>query len=353
MMHKQNLKGFTLVEVLVAMAILGVISIYLTEMMTRQSKAYQVVDQVTEAQQNLRAIAELLERDLRSTATMVPESAALCGLDQVTGSDYLFVTDYEALDFSNVYLYDLGQDIQSGFDGLGNDTLDLNSGPGSQLHAADDDLFYDLNGDGNPDSDFRQSGGANGIQGGVIVVDAANPDRGAACGIITNVNIGAETLTVDFSLQGNAGAGGNPTTALAPVLPGMNVERLIAVPAHWYTVDANGRLLRDNQVLASSVSDLQFSAYYDLNDDGIVDAGEIPGTINDPVYNSSLWDNTELNEIRVNIVVATRANDRDFQMSGQGEFIETENRQLVPGTDGLRRRVHTAAVRPRNVGGRL
>jgi prepilin-type N-terminal cleavage/methylation domain-containing protein len=345
--------GFTLVEVLVAMAILAVISVYLTEMMTRQSRAYQVVDQVTEAQQNLRAIAELIERDLRSTATMVPEAAALCGLDQVTGSDYLFVTDYEALNFDNVYLYDLGQDIQSGFDGVGNDTLVLDDGPGSQLHAADDELFYDLDGNGTPDSDFRQSGGVNGIQGGVIVVDAANPDRGSACGIITNVNIGAESLTVDFGLQGNSGTGPNALTTLRPVLPGMNTPRLVAVPAHWYTVDATRQLLRDNQVLATSVDDLQFSAFYDLNDDGIPDANEIPGTAGVAAYDSSLWDNTELDEIRVNLVVTTRSNDREFQKSGQGEFIETENRQLNPINDGLRRRVHTASVRPRNVGGRL
>ena len=54
-------RGFTLIELMIAMAILLLVVVYLTEMLTRQSRAYTVVDQVTEAQQNLRAIADLLE----------------------------------------------------------------------------------------------------------------------------------------------------------------------------------------------------------------------------------------------------------------------------------------------------
>jgi Tfp pilus assembly protein PilW len=39
---------------------------------------YEVVDQVSEAQQNTRAIAGLIERDLRSAGYMVPAEAAAC-----------------------------------------------------------------------------------------------------------------------------------------------------------------------------------------------------------------------------------------------------------------------------------
>ena len=53
--------GFTIIELMIAMAVLMVVVVYLTEMLTRQSRAYTVVDQVTEAQQNLRAIADTLD----------------------------------------------------------------------------------------------------------------------------------------------------------------------------------------------------------------------------------------------------------------------------------------------------
>ena len=70
---------------MIAMAVLLVVVVYLTEMLTRQSRAYAVVDQVTETQQNLRAIADLLERELRVTGFLVPEGAAVCGVDQTNG----------------------------------------------------------------------------------------------------------------------------------------------------------------------------------------------------------------------------------------------------------------------------
>jgi hypothetical protein len=60
-----------------------------------------------------------------------------------------------------------------------------------------------------------------------------------------------------------------------------------------------------------------------------------------------------LTEIRVNVVVRTRDQDADVLQSpgmAQGQWQVTENRVDPGGFDGFRRRVHTAVVRPRNVG---
>ena len=84
--------GFTLVELLVSVAVLGVVMIYVFGSFGAQHKAYTVVDQVTETQQNVRAIGELLERDLRHAGLMVPESGAVCGIDNTNGPDVLFVS---------------------------------------------------------------------------------------------------------------------------------------------------------------------------------------------------------------------------------------------------------------------
>jgi hypothetical protein len=325
---------------MISMAVLLVVVAYLTEMLTRQSRAYTVVDQVTEAQQNLRAIADLLERELRVTGFLVPEGAAVCGVDQTNGSDVLYVSDADALDPTNENQLGLGASILAGFTGTG----------GAENLTLDDKVidglpFYDTDGDGNADSDFLES--VNPFRnGGVIVADRENPGRGVACGIVTNVSSGTNVIRVDFTSNGAAPAG----TPLAAGGPG----DLVAVPAHVYTV-VNNQLLRDGMVLADDVEDLQFALFYDTDKDGkeVGDGSDYPGSDAGPIYQSRNWDNSDLTEIRVNVVVRTRTQDADVVKDpgmAQGQWQVTENRVDPGGFDGFRRRVHTAIVRPRNVG---
>jgi prepilin-type N-terminal cleavage/methylation domain-containing protein len=336
-MKRRN--GFTLIELMIAMAVLLVVVAYLTEMLTRQSRAYTVVDQVTEAQQNLRAIADLLERELRGTGFMVPEGAAVCGVDLTNNPDVLYVSDGDALDPSNENQLGIGAEILGGFTGTGgNENLTLDD------KVIDGLPFYDTDGDGTADSDFLES--VNPFRtGGVIVADRDAPSRGVSCGIVTNVNAGSNIIRVDFTSNGAAPAG----TPLAAGGPG----DLVAVPAHVYMV-VNNQLQRDGMALANDVEDLQFAFFYDTDGDGleIGDDSDYPGS-DVPGYQSSDWDNTDLTEIRVNIVVRTRAEDPDVLQSpgmAQGQWQVTENRIDPGGFDGFRRRVHTATVRPRNVG---
>jgi len=49
-------QGFTMVELLVSIALVGIVVYYVTNTFTVNQKAYIVVDQVMEAQQNSRAI---------------------------------------------------------------------------------------------------------------------------------------------------------------------------------------------------------------------------------------------------------------------------------------------------------
>jgi len=334
--------GFTLIELMIAMAVLLIVVVYLTEMLTRQSRAYTVVDQVTEAQQNLRAIADLLERELRVSGFLVPEGAAVCGVDQTNGADVLYVSDADALDPGSENQLGIGASILGGFNGTGGaETLQLDD------VVIDGLAFYDTDGDGNGDSDFLES--VNPFRtGGVIVTDRDNPYRGASCGIVTNVNPGADSIRVDFTSNG-AAPGGTPLKAGAG-------GDLVAVPAHVYTV-VNAQLLRDGMVLADDVEDLQFALFYDMDEDGEVtsEAAEYPGDKLGNLYQSRNWDNTFLTEIRVNVVVRTRNQDPDVLQNpgmAQGSWQVTENRVDPGGFDGFRRRVHTVVIRPRNVGRR-
>lgn len=131
----------------------------------------------------------------------------------------------------------------------------------------------------------------------------------------------------------------------------MNAADLRLVPAHRYEVvpdpvTAVPQLRRDGLVLANDVDDLQVAWFLDTNDDGREDPGEYLGIGGGTPY-TPLRDHTFLRELRANVVVRTRAQD-DRLSEGQGQRME--NRAGATPQDGFRRRVHTATVRPRNVG---
>lgn len=350
-------KGFSLIELVVALGIAGFLVAAAMESFRMQNETYTVVDQTTEVQQNMRAIANLLERDIRSTGLMVPEGLSACGVDNTNASDVLFVTDTDAL---------------FPFNAAGNQMIEMESmfsvanvpaTTGAQTITLDSlilediaaNAFYDTDGAGGADSDFQ-------IGGGVIVMNEDQPELGTACATINGVNIGASSLQVTFLSANNI-----------PVGPG---ERLVAVPAHVYQILNPGPpvgpvggtfdLQRNGQILASDVEDFQVSWFIDdggavpVVSDNLPIAAETRGANGSPVYLSvdpapAGTDHRRLREIRVNLVVRTRSNS---PRGNQDAFIQAgmqamENRVLaaVP-NDGYRRRVHTTTVRLRNVGWR-
>lgn len=63
--NRPNVKGITLIELLVALVIGGIIVAGIYRVFVAQSKAYVFQDQVVEVQQNIRSAMEILLRDLR------------------------------------------------------------------------------------------------------------------------------------------------------------------------------------------------------------------------------------------------------------------------------------------------
>ena len=320
--------GFTIIELMIASAIMAIVMIFTMETFTVNNRAYVKIDSVVDTQQGLRAIASLLERDLRHAGMMVPEAAAICGIDNTTAPDLLYISDHTAINPADAIGAFDGARVQGGVDEISNGgspalTLDT-----LVLEPDTPDPSYDTDGNGVNDSDFH-------VDGGVIIIDLMNLGRGSVCGVVTNVNLATPSITVNIK-------------TLSMPLSGGAAVALIAVPALEYRIDSN-KLFRNNLRLADGVEDLQVIYFLDSNGNYDVDANELWGiTGND--YLASTSDASELRAVRFNVVARTRSEDERFT---DGFFQATENRDAGTTSDGYRRRVHTAIVRTRNVGDRV
>jgi prepilin-type N-terminal cleavage/methylation domain-containing protein len=326
--------GFSLIELMVAMAVLLLILGDVMQTFIVQQRTYVVVDQVTETQQTLRAVADLIERDVRRAGYMVPPHAAVCGYDATTGPDTLFVSNTDV--FRTVF------DLESGGEDVSGNLGAPVTGVGSTWSASGgsfdlnlSQLWVDVAADGD---DFA-------VGAGVIVVDRNDETGQIACGVIAS--IAGNVVNVDF---------GNTTTGIV----GLNAD-VVAVPAHVYTLTppaggTPGKLRRDGALLGSDVEDFQVTYFLDLNDDRIVDPGESFGTAGgtaDPYAQvaASFPDPTSLREIQINLVTVTRDDDpnREFTL-GAGQVTGNRQAASLPSDDRRRRRVHSARVRLRNTG---
>jgi len=322
--------GFTLIELLVVVAVMGIAIVYMLETLTAGNRAYTVLDQVAETQQSMRAVADLMERDIRHAGMMVPQGAAVCGVDNDDAADILYVSDAEAIDpGDDIMSYEGAQITSAGniaSSGAGDDvTIEVAS---LVLEPSPPRAAYDTDADGTSDSDFRAGAG-------VIVIDLNDPGRGTVCGSVAAVNLGAASIRI------------HPVRA-GPLDAATGTVKLVAVPAHEYRIDGD-ELYRDGLLLAKGVEDLQLAYFLDTNGNSQVDAGEMIGTeagTND--YVSQGTDMSDLREVRMNLVVRTRAEDEGFTGRPQAK----ENRAAGVG-DGFRRRAHTTTIMLRNMFARI
>jgi prepilin-type N-terminal cleavage/methylation domain-containing protein len=362
--------GFTLIEMMISVVVLAMITVYMTGMLVQQSRGYEIVEDVTDAQQAERAVGDLLERDVLATGMLVRAAGVVSGVDNAgpESTDVLCVTDPDAvLDPTSAGEGLFGIRITGGYTGSGSNTLALTVPTLEQRDdpfaapAATYDNLFPL--DNVPDSDFLFAPLTQ-QRGGIIVVDSSNPASGSQCGIIQNVSLGPMRVTVDW----NVTVDGTPLIPAPANLPTVG-STLVAIPAHIYYVRPAQpaapplpaqapQLMRDGMLLADDVEDLQLAYFHDVDRDGACDANEWsggdcpnPGVQGFNAYASQNADNCFLRAVRFNFVVRTAAQDATVAAdpaTAQNAFIQTENAPARAGLDGFRRRVFSRTVLPRN-----
>lgn len=292
-------RGFSTIELLVAMAIVAIVTSQALSLFASQQRNAIAQQDVLEVQEDSRLVAQLMTTDIRMAGFMVPKRLAVSSVDGgANGSDILCVSDASVIDPDELV------DVSGRFDGT-RLAATLNGNAGSvSLTVAEMDI------DGNGSNDYAANAG-------IIISDGTD----SHCARITSVAGGTVNFTPStpggFSVAGGMGR---------------------AVPAVVYEVTGNG-LLRNKLRFAEQVEDLQIEFGVDLNGDGEITGAEFPIH----VINGS-----EPGSVRtVRLTVVARTQREDLGLVG-GQLPPVANRNAGAG-DTFRRRLVTNVVAPRNL----
>jgi len=138
-------RGFTLVELMIALFISGLIMAAVVSVYTAQTKSYAVQDDIAGIQQNLRGALAVLSMEIR-TAGCDPTGEAKAKIETATKTEFKFTRD-------------IGCDAA-------NNTCDDNTKPylsngEIDTSGVDETITFKLNGDTSDDNGIVDNGGAN------------------------------------------------------------------------------------------------------------------------------------------------------------------------------------------------
>ena len=296
-LRTQAQAGFSILELMIAIALTGIVTSHLLLLWTGQHRNYMQQERVAETQQDMRIITDVLIDDLRIAGFMVPRETAAGSVDGGTANpDVLCMSDPDAF-------------VESSFD-TATERFDAASVTstvtGSVSTVSLSTSTMDLDSDGN--NDFV-------VGGGILLSDGA----GVHCGVITSVIGGS----VGFS----------PATASSLSLSPLST---FAVPALVYRL--SGTTLRRNAtILSTQVDDLQVEWWVDTNGNGAVDGGEFP------IHDLDGEDTSMLRLAR--LYLTTRSSVPDETIDGQRTAAAN---RTAGGADKFRRRRAVTDARLRN-----
>ena len=294
--------GFTLVELMTALTITVVVTVYVLGVMTTQERSYYAQKHALESQIDARLIADMVMRDVRAAGFLVPAIVGISSRDGGTAnSDVLCTSDPAAISENTV---------TGATDRLNGAPLIVSLDTSDIVEV--DDGEKDIDGDGN--DDFV-------VGSGIIVSDGTTTH----CARV--VALGADEIQFAPATLGGFSAA---------------VPLARAMPAVIYEI-TGGALRRNTLPLSTGVEDFQVEFGVDTTGNGILDksdANEFP--IND--LNVSGSNGVEL----VQLSVLTRSAVADPELNTPGRP-SAANRLASGISDSFRRRRITVGVSPRNL----
>lgn len=289
--------GFTIVELMVAVVVMGIVTSQLLSAFSRQHTVSLEHERGIEIQQEVRLINDLIIADLRIGGFMVPAFAAVGSIDGgANGSDILCVSDSTVIN-DNVLAA-----ATSKFPGA-TITGAVGAGDTSITVSA---ASMDIDSDG--DDDFA-------VDKGILIGTGTE----AHCAVITGI-AGATISFTPATIAGFSATNGD-----------------VAVPALVYQVNGT-TLTRNSMVLSNQIEDLQVQFGVDLDANGTVEGAEFP------IDDLSGVDFDLIENVRIVLTARNLRGKPGFA----GQFASVANR-VAGAADNFKRRRTTGDILVRNL----
>jgi len=291
--------GFTLIEILIAMAIFSVVIAQAFAVFMSQHAVYMGTERSIETQEDARLVADAVLAEVRMAGYMVPQEAGIASVDGGnSASDLLCTSDWNGIADSAVATATVR------FDRAEVAAAVSNGATSAQVSAG----HLDVDGDGTDDFAIGQ---------GIILADGTS----SHCAEIQSI--------------------GGSTIGFLPETPtgfSLTMATGRATPAVVWRVSGTD-LLRNGIRLSNQVEDLQVEFGIDGDGDGQLGVGEFP------IHDLNGNDASAIRRVRLSVITRADREEPDQQSSGRPA---AANRDA--GTpDGFRRRSSITSVIPRNL----
>lgn len=335
-------EGFTLIEILVALAIGAVVMAGAVQMFRANREAFTLLDQVKNMEQNARVAIDFLSRDFRA-ASSPSGTSPIIPFDNL-GADYSSVRSalnaVEGTDIVEIFTSTCSQPIA--YPQYNENKAAFPQVPREAMLGCMDCYNFNLS-----MAELGECMEEYNVK--IVDVDSASSSTGYECrGDITDQSSwqGGTEVNINFN-RGNDNAN-RPRQCSNPNHAGPSWDAVFTIGEDLYYYvrqspagEDNQQLIRyrvggSHEVIANYVDDFQIAYGEDTNSDGVVDGWLDGDAVTDPA---------NVLMARLHIMVKTTKIDYKLQPAGPTML---ENSTIATTPDRYRRRILTRTVRLRN-----